>query len=98
MKLDIEEDRSIASLRTLEPKLKNVSKIPKAKKTRPTKKHLEDNNHYHLGELLRKYKAEKLMPSDLPAKKIISWHSKYNAKISSTGKCQFLPENPFFLK
>jgi soluble lytic murein transglycosylase len=26
------------------------------------------------------YKAEKLMPSDLPAKKIISWHSKYEPK------------------
>ena len=83
MKLDIEEDRSIASLRTLEPKLKNVSKIPKAKKTRPTKKHLEDNNHYHLGELLRKYKAEKLI-------------SNFIKKMSRNVPSNTIPEAPLF--
>ena len=60
IRLDTEDDRTIASLRVNEPKFANFQKSTKNKSlfSRSAKTNVED--HHLLGELIKKYKSEKL--------------------------------------
>lgn len=61
IRLDTEDDRTIASLRVNEPKFSHFKKSRKNKWvfSKTVKSNVED--HHLLGELIRKYKSEKLI-------------------------------------